>query len=55
MYYHTPDMNRYVDVILKYRLPIISFYLLFVIIMTMLYTPKFLSSDALFWLKDSNS
>lgn len=53
MYYHTPNMNRYVDVVLKYRLPIISFYLLLVVLMGILYTPKFLSSDALFWLKDS--
>ncbi len=53
MYYHTPDMNRYVDVIIKYRLQIISFYLLLVVIMGTVYTPRFLSSDALFWLKDS--
>lgn len=53
MYYHTPRMKRYIDVILKYRLPIIVFYLLFVVLMGTLYTPKFLSSDALFWLKGS--
>ena len=53
MYYYTPNMNRYVDIILKYRLQIISFYVLFVVLMSILYTPKFLSSDALFWLKDS--
>ena len=53
MYYHTPKMNRYLDVILKYRLFIILFYSLFVILMGMIYTPKFLSSDSLFWLKDS--
>lgn len=53
MYYYTPNMNRYVDIILKYRLQVISFYVLFVILMSILYTPKFLSSDALFWLKDS--
>jgi hypothetical protein len=46
-------MKRYIDVILKYRLPIIVFYLLFVVLMGTLYTPKFLSSDALFWLKGS--
>ncbi len=53
MYYDTPNMNRYVDVVLKYRLPIISFYVLLVVLMGILYTPRFLSSDALFWLKDS--
>ena len=46
-------MNRYVDVVLKYRLQIISFYAFFVVLMGILYTPSFLSSDALFWLKDS--
>ena len=53
MYYHTHNMDKYVDATLKYRLHIISFYVLFVIMMGVLYTPKFLSSDALFWLKDS--
>ena len=53
MYYHTPKMNRYIDVIFKYRLLIIVFYLLFVVAMGTLYAPKFLSSDALFWLKGS--
>jgi len=46
-------MNRYVHILLKYRLQIISFYILFVVMMGTLYTPSFLSSDALFWLKDS--
>ena len=53
MYYNTPNMNRYVDVVLKYRLLIISFYVLLVVLMSILYTPRFLSSDALFWLKES--
>ncbi len=53
MYYYTPSMNRYVNIILKYRLQIISFYVLFVVLMGILYTPKFLSSDELFWLKDA--
>ncbi|CAA6817976.1 MAG: Unknown protein [uncultured Sulfurovum sp.] len=53
MYYHTPKMKRYIDVLLKYRLVILISYLLFVIFMGTTYTPKFLSSDALFWLKDS--
>ena len=52
-YHYTPNMNRYVDVVLKYRRQIISFYVLFIILMGILYTPRFLSSDALFWLKDS--
>lgn len=52
-YHYTPNMNRYVDIVLKYRLQIISFYVFFVVLMGILYTPRFLSSDALFWLKDS--
>ncbi|CAA6820186.1 MAG: Unknown protein [uncultured Sulfurovum sp.] len=53
MYYHTPKMKKYLNGILKYRLQIILFYLFFVTLMGILYTPKFLSSDALFWLKNS--
>ncbi|CAA6804389.1 MAG: Unknown protein [uncultured Sulfurovum sp.] len=53
MYYHTPKMKRYLDTLLKYRLPILIAYFLFVLFMGITYTPKFLSSDALFWLKDS--
>ncbi|CAA6808735.1 MAG: Unknown protein [uncultured Sulfurovum sp.] len=53
MYYHTPKVKQYVDAIVKYRLSIIIFYFFFVLFMGMTYTPKFLSSDALFWLKDS--
>jgi len=53
MYYNTPKMNRYLDFILKYRVFVIIFYFIFVVFMGALYTPKFLSSDALFWLKDS--
>lgn len=52
-YYHTPDMHRYVDIIIKYRFLIISFYIFFVTMMVTLFTPSFLSSDELFWLKDS--
>ncbi|MDM5272117.1 hypothetical protein PGH07_07990 [Sulfurovum sp. zt1-1] len=53
MYYHTPNINRYVDTIVKFRIPVIMFYVLFVVLMATLFPPKFLSSDALFWLKDS--
>lgn len=53
LYYFTPNMKPYVDVVVKYRIPILLFYMLFIVLMSILYTPKFLSSDALFWLKDS--
>lgn len=54
MYYHTPHIHRYVDTIIKFRIPMIIFYLLFVLLMAILYPPKFLSTDALFWLKASH-
>ncbi len=53
MYYHTPDMNRYLDTVIKFRLHIISFYMALALIMGALFTPTFLSSDALFWLNNS--
>jgi len=53
MYYHTPNINRYIDIIVKFRVPVILFYLLFAVVMATFYPPKFLSSDALFWLKGS--
>jgi predicted RND superfamily exporter protein len=52
-YYYTPNLDQYVNLIIKFRLHIISFYMLFVLIMATIFTPNFLSSDALFWLKDS--
>ena len=53
MYYYTPDTKNYVDDILKYRILIIFFTIMLTIFMAFSYTPKFLSSDALFWLKES--
>lgn len=53
MYYHTPKMENYLNIVLKYRLPIIAFYFFIVIIMGIFHTPKFLTSNALFWLKNS--
>jgi len=53
MYYYTPDTRYYVDDILKYRIFIIFFTIALTLFMTFSYTPKFLSSDALFWLNES--
>ena len=52
-YYETPQMKVYLDVILKYRLPILVFYTFLVVCMAFMYTPRFLTSDALFWLQES--
>ena len=53
MYYYTPDVNRYIGFIRKYRAYIIFFTFFLTLLMTIMFTPKFLSSDELFWLKDS--
>lgn len=53
MYYHTPNVNRYVDMIVRFRIQLILIYLLLTLLMATLYPPKFLTSDALFWLKGS--
>jgi len=53
MYYHTPKVEKYIEFIKKYRLFIISTYLLLALIALVAYQPKVLSSDALFWLKES--
>lgn len=53
MYYQTPNVRPYVDFILRNRVAIIAVYALLIILTAMLYQPKILSSDAMFWLKDS--
>ena len=53
MYYQTPNVSRYVDFIIGNRFTIIVFYLLLVLSAAVLYQPKILSSDAMFWLKDA--
>ncbi|MEJ2500707.1 MAG: hypothetical protein P8Y65_06225 [Campylobacterales bacterium] len=54
MYYETPNVMRYVNFVAVNRVYIIASYLLFVVLAVILYQPKILSSDALFWLKDSS-
>jgi len=53
MYYQTPDVLRYVNVIVRNRAYILAATLLLALLASVLYQPKLLSSDALFWLKDS--
>ncbi|MFT7859510.1 MAG: hypothetical protein ABXS93_01100 [Sulfurimonas sp.] len=53
MYYHTPNVHSYIDTVLKHRKSIIIFYILLALLAALNYQPKFLSSDELFWLKDS--
>ena len=53
MYYNTPNINRYLGKLLKYRKLIILFFSLFTLFSIVFIQPKFLSSDELFWLQDS--
>ena len=53
MYYNIPNINRYLHQVVKYRKPIILFYIFLAITLALIYQPKFLSSDELFWLNDS--
>lgn len=53
MYYQTPNVRPYVAFILRHRVAIIAAYALLIILTVILYQPKILSSDAMFWLKDS--
>lgn len=53
MYYNTPNINRYLEKLLKYRKLIILFFTLLTLFSIVFIQPKFLSSDELFWLQDS--
>ncbi len=53
MYYNTPNIHRYLDFIVKYRKLVILFFIFLATLSGMLFQPKFLSSDELFWLNDS--
>lgn len=53
MYYNTPDVNRYIQFIRRYRIGIMSFFIFFAMVALALYRPQFITSDELFWLKES--
>jgi len=53
MYYETPDLKKYVDTVVRKRVYIFAAYLLLFVLAAVVYQPKFLTSDAMFWLKDS--
>ncbi len=53
MYYKTPNVRHYVDFIVRYRMIMLLLYLALVLISVLFYRPTILSSDAMFWLKDS--
>jgi len=53
MYYQTPNVFQYVKFITRYRAYIIAAYVLLFFTVLAAYQPNILSSDAMFWLKDS--
>jgi len=53
MYYNTPNVNGYVRFIQKYRLGIIGLFIIFATVALSFYRPHLVTSDELFWLKES--
>ena len=53
MYYETPDVLGYVKFVVRNRVYILTCTLLLAVLAFTLYQPRLLSSDAMFWLKDS--
>ncbi|WP_373072383.1 hypothetical protein [Sulfurimonas sp.] len=54
MYYNIPNVNRYINTIIRFRKLIILMFSLLAITGAIFVQPKFLSSDELFWLNDSS-
>jgi uncharacterized protein len=55
MYYQTPNVLPYVNFIVRNRVVILACTLLLALLAVLLYQPRVLSSDAMFWLKDSKA
>lgn len=53
MYHQSPDVTRYVGIVQRWRKPILVLYALLMLLAVAFYQPTFLSSDAMFWLKDA--
>jgi len=53
MYYHTPNLNRYTDKIIHYRVAIILSFIMMALLTLLFYRPSILSSELMFWLKES--
>ncbi len=53
MYYETPNVTRYVDGIVRYRSTVLAVFILLCLSVLLFYRPTVLSSDAMFWLKES--
>ncbi|MDD2781432.1 hypothetical protein [Sulfuricurvum sp.] len=53
MYYHTPDTSRYITVIRRFRVAIITLFILISTSSLYFLKPQMISSDTVFWLSES--
>ena len=53
MYYNTPDLRSYVLFVKKHRVAILLFFFFLAAVVLDIYRPKLLTSEAMFWLKES--
>lgn len=53
MYYHTPDTSRYIALIRRFRIVIITLFLLMSAAALSIFKPELVSSDTTFWLSES--
>ncbi|MBV5321277.1 MAG: hypothetical protein JZU62_06295 [Sulfuricurvum sp.] len=53
MYYHTPDTTRYITLIRRFRIIIITLFVLFSTVALTLLKPELVSSDTMLWLSES--
>ena len=53
MYHKTPDLQSYVAFIRKYRVAVLVTFFMIAVAILSVYRPKLLTSEAMFWLKES--
>lgn len=53
MYYHTPNTSKYIHLIRRFRIFIITFFLMISAFALHLLKPELISSDTMFWLSES--
>ena len=53
MYYHTPDTSRYIRLIRRFRILILTFFLIISSFALNFLKPELISSDTLLWLSES--
>jgi predicted RND superfamily exporter protein len=55
MFYHTPDVRPFIQTIIKYRIVIITSFILLLSTLLFLFKPLLVSSEELFWLSESKA